>query len=331
MRRPRRWIKHLLTATLGVALSACAAPVFGQATGPAAPPGQPPLGDPLGPGNGPGGPGAPANQGNPNEPQPPRVGSPYWNADLPAADLRAVPQARFNATAARWAYYNAQDRLGDAVRDQQIAFETSPDYQKAVAEERDAYRAYRAARERVLRPFQDDPNYMAIVQLQSELERQLLEEHGQRYPDAGRIRALSQVKLDYSLQNRKAEVAALENDGELKSARNRLIEAAGRLTSLRQSFAAKVRTDPEIRQTRDDIANLRVARLATQAYYESTVIARNLALDYAYYSRLVDRYSSPYSGIGYNPYYGPSPYSNYGYYGWGFGYGPGVHVRYGPQ
>ncbi|HMO25143.1 MAG TPA: hypothetical protein PKB10_02640, partial [Tepidisphaeraceae bacterium] len=89
-----------------------------------APTGQPPLGDPLG-----------LNQ--PAQPQSPArpaggssMGTPFWNpqSDLPAADIRAVAPARLQATAARWAYKNAQQQLSGTVRDMRIALEESDDW-----------------------------------------------------------------------------------------------------------------------------------------------------------------------------------------------------------
>ncbi|HMO25141.1 MAG TPA: hypothetical protein PKB10_02630, partial [Tepidisphaeraceae bacterium] len=86
----------------------------------------------------------------------------------------------------------------------------------------------------------------------------------------------------------------------------RYIEAGQKLASMRREFSTMVRNDDTLREIRNQIAELRVARLATQAYLESTVRARNIAVNYSIWHRYQDRFISPS--------YPYVPYTNYGGY-----------------
>jgi hypothetical protein len=81
---------------------------------------------------------------------------------------------------------------------------------------------------------------------------------------------------------------------------------ASKTASMRASFVRSIRNNEELKSLRQQIADLRVARHATQAFHESTVRAANIAINYAYWSRYQDRYawySTPYLGY-WDSYYG---------------------------
>lgn len=278
--------------------------VAASAMGQTAPAGQPPLGDPLG-------------LGQPTQPQPPArpaggsMGTPFWNqnqSDLPAADIRAVAPARMQATAARWAYKNAQLQLSGTLRDMRIALEESDNWRNAVAAEEEAYRALKTARESALAGFVNNADYQANEKLAHRLTLQLEEAHAapREYRDQARIDALARVKVQTLSSNRELERDALARDEAYQSALKRYVEAGQKLASMRREFSTMVRNDDTLREIRNQIAELRIARLATQAYLESTVRARNIAVNYSAWYRSHDRYISP----------GYVPYTNYrGYRG----------------
>lgn len=244
---------------------------------------QAPLGDPLRLGQ----------AASPTTPATPFWGSGSSVSDLPAADIRAVAPARAQATAARWAYWNAQDKLSDLIRDQRLAFEESPEYLAALAAENNAYRAYVAERERVLALLRDDPSYVASLKIHDELGRQLEELRAlpPEEVDRARIEAIARVKVQVLENNRRLEDDALARDSRFQAARQHWREMAGVPVAMRTNFARGIRNNAELKAVREQIADLRVARQATQAYYQSTVRAANVALDYAYWSRYQDRYA----------------------------------------
>lgn len=273
----------------------------------------PPLGDPLGLGQ------APATPASPG-----RAASPFWNnspaggSDLPAADIRAVAPARMQATAVRWQYFTAQDRLGDALRDLRLDLENSPEWSEALAAEEQAYRAFVAAREKALAPLRDDPAYRGAVRLQESLATQIQDEHTRPSDrrDLSRIESLARVKLQAGESNRALEIDALQRDAEYQQARARLQEASANLLKMRRDFRESVRKSDDLRQLRDEIAELRIARLATQAYLESTVNAANTALDYAYWYRGQERFVSPTGLYLWNQGSWSSGWNHGGYYPW---------------
>lgn len=245
---------------------------------------QAPLGDPLRLGQ----------TTSPSTPATPFWGSGSLTPDLPATDIRAVAPARAQATAARWVYWNAQDKLSDLVRDRRLAFEESPEYLAALAAENNAYRAYVAERERVLAPFRDDPSYVASQKIHEELSRQL-EELRSLPPeevDRARMEAIARVKVQVLENNRQLEDDALARDSRFQAARKHWQDMAAVPVAMRANFIRDIRQNEELKALRDQIADFRVARLATQAYYQSTVRAANVAMDYAYWSRYQDRFNS---------------------------------------
>lgn len=248
---------------------------------------QVPLGDPLRLGQ------PPSQSEQPQAPSTPFWGSGSSAFDLPAADIRAVAPSRAQATAARWAYWNAQDKLNDLVREQVLAFEESPQYLAAVAAENSAYRAYLSARERALAPLRENPSYLASIRIHEDLSRQLDELRAlpRDEVDQARVAAIARVKLQVLEDNRRLEDDALTRDQQFQAARKHWQDAAAETASMRASFLRSIRNNEELKSVRQQIADLRVARHATQAFHESTVRAANIAINYAYWSRYQDRYT----------------------------------------
>ena len=292
-----------------------------------------PLGDPLRLGQGttqPGSATAPTQPGGPQGPDQPEVMSPYWQGDgqgnrgqgsgqdsnLPAADIRAVAPAHAAAVAAKWTYRRAERDLTRMFIDLDRAFEQSDDFTQAAQAERDAWDAFKQARTKALEALSNDPVYQANEKLRTQLTEQIKDLQASPTPDMERVVAMSSLKLDYGAPNRKMEQAALAQDDGVKNARQNYAQAAAKLRDLRQRHDREVASNQDVRAIQRNIEDLRIARLVTDAYFQSTLQARRIAVEYAYDYRGIDRYRPVYSPYGYGGYGGG--------YGGGFGYGTSI-------
>lgn len=229
----------------------------------------------------------------------PQVSSPYWNSPDRAASatllvsetVQAVPAARAASVDARWRFYQADNELQRVTGNFTRTFEQSQPLRDAQRALDEAWNRYQAARVLALEPVWSSDSYQAAVKINDGLTQQIAEEHGQKAPDADKIRSLAESKLQFIASSRLRETRALTQNDEFQSARRGYVEAAERVRSLRQQFENEMRESIDLADLRRAKQEALVRRLATQAYYESAVDAREIALDYAYYSRNRDRYT----------------------------------------
>jgi hypothetical protein len=249
----------------------------------------------------------------------------HYSGDFPHREVMAVPPARANATAARWMHYQAEDNLHDVVDRLNEDYQSSTEMVEALRQEKSAYADYEEARHGVLSKLSSDPSYRAMTHLVAELKDDL-EDHRPKGPpteeETQHIMAVAALKLSYATSITAMEASALAADGHMQQAKARLLGAGQRLADLRAKAKHDLKRDDQFVAARRAMEDSRIAHLAAQAYYESTVEARDIAVNYAYYVHGWDymRYAS---GNGYSyPSYPFFPYGNY-YAGAFTGYGTG--------
>lgn len=241
------------------------------------------------------------------------VNNPY--SDYPAAEVQAVPAAKARAAIARMELLRAHANLNRTTRAAVRTFETSEDMSLAAAEQDEAYRRYQAAREAALQPLLEESPYQAARIMKDKLGEQIIEKHEQTTPDEPvlhEIIAMAGLKLRYAMQATNREVEALRGNPEVNDARQRLVSASNRVSTLRRRFDQDLRDDPDLIAVRRAVFDQKVAHVASQAYLSGLREARGIALDYAYFVRR----HNPYRVMGYDPYG-----FNRSYYGYGSGSG----------
>jgi hypothetical protein len=237
----------------------------------------------------------------------------YYNLFYPAPEVRALPNLRAGAVAARAQFRRAESDLNNAVNDLRRQFRNSADLKDALAEERLAYEELQRVQSAATAHLKNDPAYTAAIELRKKLAEQVELYRAKGNKTFEDMIAIATVKLGYSATATAMEAAALSAEPEVLNARRRLVAAATRTAELRQQFDETVRNSPEVQLARKILADARVAALAADAAYIEAAHVANVAFDYAYYLRN-------------NPY----PYAvNYPYYPYyGGGYGGGYQVGY---
>jgi hypothetical protein len=243
----------------------------------------------------------------------PQVSSPYWSgasrgapeAQLVADTVQAVPTAHAAAVDARWRFFHADNELQRVTGNFTRTFEQSAALRDAQRAMDEAWDAYDAARAVALEPVRSSDSYRAAASAHERLTQQIVDEHGQKSPDQTKIRSLAESKLQFIASSRLREMNVLADSDEVRSARRNYVEAANRVRSLRQQFENEIRESIDLADLRRAKQEALVRRLATQAYFASSIRAREIALDYAYYSRNRDRYTPG------NAYDSDYSYSNY--------------------
>ncbi len=201
----------------------------------------------------------------------------------PAAEVQAVPFARARTAEARVALRQAETALNNAVRDLRRNFENSPIYREAVTAENQAYNAYLNARQSALQPLIDEPRYLAMKEMSHQLGGRISDEHGRRHSNIEEILSLATLKLEYAAIARTMETALVNGDEGVHAARQDLRLAKARVLELREAFADSVREDSTILAAREDIRNARVDLVTAEAFLDSAIRARNIAMSYAYF------------------------------------------------
>ena len=269
----------------------------------------------------------PAEQNqNPYPPGPPPQ-DPYrgYGSDYPAVEVQAVPIARAQSVRARLERDLIQTNLHRWIDRSWDDFLHSKEYQELAATEKRALEAYHKERDRVLKSLADDSNYQTLKSMIGDLSQKLDDERysTDRISSADAIEnmmAIATVKLGYAATASAMETAAMNADGAVQDARNKLIEASAKARDSRKGFDRQVRRDPEFLARRGRMEEANIDYVVASAFLESAIIARTIALDYAYYVHWWDQYKySGMSGYGY-PYYGNGygyPYytTGYTYYG----------------
>jgi len=247
----------------------------------------------------------PGEARRPEEPQRPQAVSPYWQQgnDSPSAEIRQIPSAAAAAVEARWVFNQTLVDLSNATRLLQTQIEQTPEFAKALREEKSAYDSLAEARRSSLASLLNNPAYAGSEQLRQNLSQQIVEAFEVDQPDTVRIEAMAKLKMEYGRENRAIEQSVLERDQAYLSARTQYLTAATAVRDLRQKQSMAVATDENLIAIRRQIAEARIAKLASAAFLNSAVRARDYALNYAEFYVQYDRrrYYAPY---GYAPIYG---------------------------
>jgi hypothetical protein len=210
--------------------------------------------------------------------------------DYPATEVRAVPPARARAVQSRLEFERARRALHTTLNWLREDFEFSDEYVQARNEEQAAHEAYKSARHRVLRDlYERDSDYRALVQLQNDLTRRLEDLKHRRPPDNEQILAAAQLKMRYAQQARQIESDALAADDQLQEASRQLREAGATAMAMRQRFQRETRRDEDVLAAKRTMDDSRITYLTANAYLESVLIARRIAVNYAYDLHYFDR------------------------------------------
>ena len=258
--------------------------------------------------------------------------------DFPSAQVHDAVVANTRAATARAEYRRAETSLHAAVRGAVRDFEKSKELREARAAEDKAYAAYQSARRDALRDVSSDPQYRAMMDLREGLTDRIAGRH-ERYeelvrevtsdpsvrllstpskpvplpPVAGNeLVAMATLKMRIGTEAREMERAALENNENVRKAREEFEAAGAKVASLRGSFDEMLRDNEDLKKAREALEDARIARVAAETYFKGANLAAGKALDYAWWLRRYDyyRYSRypdyyyPYSyrlGV---PYYG---------------------------
>ena len=241
---------------------------------------------------------APANQG------------PYAASDFPDDQVHDWVVASARAAHSRATFRRAENELNDSVRTAQFTFESADDYRRALAEEKRAYDAYNAERQKALQSVLSDSKYKAAIDLRDQVGDQIMRLRSVigRDKDIPReqLLALASQKLQFASDAHAMEAAALDKDDALKDARQKMVQASARVADLRTQFDLSVRNNPQILQARRNLEDARVALITSQAYLNAASAAGYLATDYAYYRHRAD-YLRSYNTYGWD-FWGPGGY-----------------------
>ena len=236
-----------------------------------------------------------------------QVSSPYWNqgqqSNMPSADIRAVPEARAGAVRSNWTFNQRLTDLNNAVHLMTTQMEQKPEYRSALDEDKKTYEYMQKARADALVGLKDNIAYVAAQELADKVTAQIEDEKFTKKPDLTKIQAMAMVRLQYITDNRKLEADTLKRDDNYQKACQKMYDAAHKLEEIRQSNAILVATDQNLVNLRQQVAMARIDKLTAGAYYESTIDARNIAIDYARFYRGMDIYHGyGYGGYGYHHY-----------------------------
>ncbi|MGC4031691.1 MAG: hypothetical protein QM754_08155 [Tepidisphaeraceae bacterium] len=245
-----------------------------------------------------------------SQPAAPQTSTPYWNpqqaaSDLPATDIRNVPVAHAQAVRAMGEFQQSLHDLNNGVRLVQMQQDRDPVYLKAITDEKTSYDAMNKAREAALASLQNNSSYTANEKLHKELVNKIADEQFAPKPDPVKLEGMARLKLQYIKDNRKLETSVLDRDQAFQDARAKYLEAAAKVSQLRGDQAFAVATDPALIALRRQVAQARIEKTASNVFWQDSVTAANIAINYAYYYRSFDKYQG---GYGYPGYYGYGGY-----------------------
>ncbi|HMB95871.1 MAG TPA: hypothetical protein VKK61_07515 [Tepidisphaeraceae bacterium] len=223
------------------------------------------------------------------------------NEFFPAAELRALPAARAQASAAAAELRRAESDLNNAVADVHRSF--SIQLRQGEADEREAYDALVSAREKAIAGLKQDDSYKALLSLRQRLADQI-EQRSATAPQ-GTLFALATVKLSYSITATAMEVAAIASDPHVTDARDRPLVAGQEVAKLNDQLDAATHNSQAVLAARKNLEDARIAAVASDSFYQEAAKVANVSMDYAYYLR-----NHPYPEDVYSPYGG---YPQFGY------------------
>ena len=233
----------------------------------------------------------------------PSYGGGYYYGDggYPAYEVNNVVLAQARAATARALFRRAESELGRAFRAAQREFDRSQDIRDALAAERTAYEQLNAARRKAISTLADDARYQRLLALKADIGEQLAEGRASRSLSPAEILTMATLKMSYATDIRAMEANALNNEPDVKTAQDRLVNAGTRVAELRQRQDESLRTNPDILMARRNLDDARLAKLTAEAFLHAAYGAGVTALDYSYWVNRRALGSSG-SGIGYDPY-----------------------------
>lgn len=306
-------VSALLSGTAAIAL-ADAAPGTAPATVPDRPgnwwdnANQPAPGQPIAPAQA-----APPRNAAPNQNFAPNAGPAAQQnnggvTDYPANQVSDWVVANAMAARARVLQTHAESELSLLIRRLQSHFEHSSDYLNAVTAEKTAYDDYTAARDKALSDLGSNYRYHALLILRGDLDRKLLALKDDKDASRDDIVALATLKLQYGAELRDIESATLGMNGELKSARDKMVAASRHVADMKARFDDSLHDNPEVITARRYADDLRVAVVETSTLAYGASIASAAALNYSYFLHRNDNGGvyGPYGPNGvYGAYYSP--------------------------
>lgn len=224
--------------------------------------------------------------------------------DFPQDTIHDWVVANARAARSRAMLHLSEKQLNDAIRDAQWTFENSDDYKKAAAEEKHAYDAYNAERQRALKSVLDDPKYQACLQLCDEISDKIAKYRAMARP--GQIPredllALASQKLQYASDAHNMERDALDKDAAVQDARQKMVQASARANELRTAFDNSIRMNSQIVQARHNLDQAHVELITAEAYVNAAAAAGEVATDFSFYRHRWDGVAAP-IGAGWGPY-----------------------------
>lgn len=236
---------------------------------------------------------------------------------FPTGLVGEVAPAHANYIAMKWGYRTSRSAVWQRAGELRKDFENSEEYLDLRRQLNEAQAALEQARQEAYAPLQEDPEYVAAGELHRSLEARIQRMHQEENADPAEIAAMSEQAMKYAMLQREMELAEAGEDGGIADARERLEELIRRQREMEAQFEQRVRDDEQLRQMRAEMSHLKVARMASGAYYDSAVRAANVATRFAYTRQYL---RSPWYGRpGYlSPYAYGAPYGYGGYFPSGF-------------
>lgn len=133
-------------------------------------------------------------------------------------------------------------------------YRSSPEYLQAQKEFADAYRAYQAARQQVMRDLAQKPEYKNALAMRQELDQRI--EKARTGDSQEVLVTLAERKLQHAADASRLESQALAANNQFTEARNRLNDARNRLQNMDKQFDP-LKQVPELKQSLDRLESAR--------------------------------------------------------------------------
>ncbi|HWE01218.1 MAG TPA: hypothetical protein VG326_02320 [Tepidisphaeraceae bacterium] len=229
--------------------------------------------------------------------------------DYPGPQMTDWVIANALAARARAVQVRAESELSDIIRRVQRRFERSEMYAKAVAEDKQAYAEYTAARQKAINLVAGDPKYHALSMLRDELAEKIAARRFAKDANRDEIAVMATLKMQYATDAHAMEAMAMNADDNVKIAREKMEQASRRLLDLKARFDDTIHDNPEVLAARRNLEDSRIAVVETSSLARGANIASDYAINYAYYLHRNDT-GSPYGPYGPNGAVAGSSYSS---------------------
>ena len=224
-----------------------------------------------------------------------QVVSPRWEVGKVSFEntLFSVPQARAEATVAKYTYESLNRQLSRMTDNLRNDFRESEKFVQATDKFNAAYAKLEAARERAVKDLKQSDQYQASLSLKNRVTAQIAEEVAKdpKNLDVDRLSALASLKLDFMSQVRVLEQDAIAASTEVVDAREKLQTAGVELASLERQFEKTIRDNVELIDLRKSCEEAKISYLASSAYLSELRTVSSISYDFAVKSRILDRYT----------------------------------------